>query len=49
MNDETMDELNADTAEVTSLRAWVGERNAEKAAAKGLPGLFEWLATGEVR
>jgi hypothetical protein len=48
MNDETMDELNADTAEVTSLRAWAGERNAERAAEKGLAGLFEWMMTGRV-
>lgn len=48
MNDETMDELAADTAEVVNLRAWAGERNAERAAEKGLAGLFEWLAVGTV-
>lgn len=48
MNDETLDELNADTAEVVNLRNFAGEKTAERAAAKGLPGLFEWLATGEV-
>lgn len=48
MNDETLDELNADESQVVNLRAWAGERNAEKAAEKGLAGLFEWMMTGRV-
>lgn len=49
MNDETMDEQASDPAEVTRLAAYAGERDAERAADKGLPGLLEWVFTGTVK
>lgn len=47
MNDETMDEQATD-AEVTRLAVFAADRNAERAAAKGMPGLLEWMMTGRV-
>lgn len=45
--DEDMDEIAA-TEPPVSLANYRGEKMADRAAAKGLPGLIEWIFLGEV-
>lgn len=49
MNDETMDELAADEATVTSLTTYAAERDLDRAVTNGIPGLLEYVLTGNRR